>query len=126
KTTKIYATFTPKTSKTTCSWSGAYTYIDRETGEVIDCQFFVACLPYSDYAFAMAVPSQSTADFLFALGRCLEDLGGVPQLLVPDNLKAAVAKSDRYEPDIRRAFEDFANHYGTAVLPARARKPQDK
>src|SRR5690554_2700406 len=65
-------------------------YIDRQTGEVIDCQFFVACLPYSDYAFAMAVPSQSTADFLFALGRCLEDLGGVPRLLVPDNLKAAV------------------------------------
>lgn len=101
-------------------------YIDRETGEVIQCQFFVACLPYSDYAFAMAIPSQTTSDFLYALGMCLQDLGGVPQLLVPDNLKAAVTKADRYEPDINKAMEDFANHYGTAVLPARVRKPQDK
>lgn len=101
-------------------------YVDRETGEVIACQLFVACLPFSDYAFAMAVPSQSTADFLYALSRCMEDLGGVPQLLVPDNLKAAVVKADRYEPDINQALEDFANHYGTAVLPARVRKPQDK
>src|SRR5690606_27712831 len=101
-------------------------YIDRDTGEVIECQLFVACLPYSDYAFAMAVPSQSTADFLYALSRCLEDIGGVPRLLVPDNLKAAVVKADRYEPDINQALEDFANHYGTAVLPARVRKPQDK
>lgn len=101
-------------------------YIDRATGEVIECQLFVACLPHSDYAFAMAVPSQSTSDFLFALSRCFEDLGGVPQLLVPDNLKAAVVRADRYEPDINQALEDFANHYGTAVLPARVRKPQDK
>jgi transposase len=113
---KLYIDFAGKT----------IAYIDRQTGEVIDCQFFVACLPYSDYAFAMAVPSQSTGDFLFALGRCLEDLGGVPRLLVPDNLKAAVVKADRYEPVISRALEDFANHYGTAVLPARVRKPQDK
>lgn len=101
-------------------------YIDRETGEVIECQLFVACLPYSDYAFAMAVPSQSTADFLYALSRCLEDIGGVPQLLVPDNLKAAVTKADRYEPDINQSLADFANHYAAAVLPARVRKPQDK
>lgn len=101
-------------------------YIDTETGEVISCQLFVACLPYSDYAFAIAVPSQGISDFLYALTRCLEDLGGVPQLLVPDNLKAAVIKADRYEPDINQALEDFANHYGTAVLPARVRKPQDK
>ncbi|QDH78190.1 IS21 family transposase [Echinicola soli] len=101
-------------------------YIDRETGEVISCQFFVACLPCSDYAFAMAVPSQRIADFLHALACCLEHLGGVPSLLVPDNLKSAVNKADKYEPDINRALEDFANHYGTAVLPARVRKPQDK
>ena len=101
-------------------------YIAGETGEVISCQLFVACLPYSDYAFAIAVPSQRIADFLYALSRCLEDLGGVPQLLVPDNLKAAVIKADRYEPDINQALEDFANHYRTAVLPARVRKPQDK
>jgi transposase len=101
-------------------------YIDKETGEAIECHVFVACLPYSDYAFAMAVESQSTTDFLYALSCCLRSLGGVPLALVPDNLKAAVVKADRYEPQINRALEDFANHYGTTVLPARARKPKDK
>ncbi len=50
----------------------------------------------------------------------------MPQVLVPDNLKAAVIKASRYEPDINRAMEDFANHYHTTVVPARARKPKDK
>ncbi|BDD01296.1 transposase (plasmid) [Persicobacter psychrovividus] len=101
-------------------------YIDAETGEVINCQVFVACLPYSDYCFAMAVPSQTTDDFIFALKCCLEHLGGVPKALVPDNLKAAVVQTNRYEPKINRVLEDFANHYGTVVVPARPRKPQDK
>lgn len=101
-------------------------YVDKETGELTGCQVFVACLPYSDYSFAMAVKSQSTEDFLYALSCCLQALGGVPQALVPDNLKAAVIKASRYEPAINRALEDFANHYGTTVVPARAKKPQDK
>ena len=101
-------------------------YVDVQTGEVIHCQVFVACLPYSDYSFAMAVKSQSVGDFLYALGCCLEYLGGVPQVLVPDNLKAAIIKASRYEPDVNRAMEDFANHYGTTVIPTRARKPKDK
>ena len=74
------------------------TYIDKSTGEVIKCQVFTACLPYSDYSFVMAVRSQSTEDFLYALSCCLNELGGVPLALVPDNLKAAVIKANRYEP----------------------------
>src|SRR5690606_34723583 len=101
-------------------------YIDKETGEEIFVQVFVACLPYSDYCFAMAVRSQKIEDFIHALSCCLNDLGGVPQTLVPDNLKAAVIKANAYEPDINRALEDFANHYGTTVTPARPLKPQDK
>ncbi|AFL85300.1 transposase [Belliella baltica DSM 15883] len=101
-------------------------YIDRETGELIQCQLFVACLPFSDYSFAMAVPSQTLEDFLYALACCLEFLGGVTQILVPDNFKAAVVKADRYEPDLNRALEDFASHYGMAVVPTRAAKPKDK
>ncbi len=101
-------------------------YTDPETGEVIHCQVFVACLPYSDYAFAMAVPSQTLSDFIYALGCCLQDLGGVPAALVPDNLKSAVTKANRYEPDINRAMEDFANHYGCVVIPARSAHPKDK
>lgn len=101
-------------------------YQDKGAGELVQCQVFVACLPYSDYCFAMAVKSQNTEDFLYALSCCLEDIGGVPQVLVPDNLKAAVVKANQYEPTINRAMEDFANHYGATVIPARPRKPQDK
>jgi transposase len=101
-------------------------YIDLDTGELVSCQVFVACLPYSDYSFAMAVRSQSVDDFLHALGCCLRELGGVPQVLVPDNLKSAIIKASSYEPDVNRAMEDFANHYNTTVIPTRARKPKDK
>ena len=101
-------------------------YIDRETGEVIKVQVFVACLPYSDYSFCMAVRSQSTDDFLYALSCCLRHLGGSPKILVPDNLKAAVIKADRYEPELNRVMEDFANHFNFVVCPARSRHPKDK
>lgn len=101
-------------------------YVDRETGELTECQIFVACLPYSDYSFAMAIPSQNTNDFIYALQCCLKGIGGVPKALVPDNLKSAVIKSSRYEPTINTVLEDLANHYGTVVAPARVRKPKDK
>lgn len=101
-------------------------YIDKSTGEIIQCQVFVACLPYSDYCFAMAVHSQKIEDFIEALSHCLKHFGGVPQVLVPDNLKSAVVRSNRYEPCINQVLEDFANHYGTTVTPARVRRPQDK
>jgi transposase len=101
-------------------------YVDRQTGEIHKAQVFVATLPYSDYTFAMAVSSQSTDNFLYALSCCLTFLGGCPKILVPDNLKAAVIKADPYEPTLNHIMEDFANHYNFAVLPARARKPRDK
>jgi len=101
-------------------------YIDATTGEIIECQVFVACLPYSDYSFCMAVPSQRIDDFIYALTCCLQSLGGAPKVLVPDNLKSAVTKANRYEPGINQVLEDFANHYNMAVVPARARKPKDK
>lgn len=113
---KLYIDFAGKT----------LSYIDKSTGEVIKCQVFVACLPYSDYCFAMAVKSQCVEDFIYALVRCLSHLGGVPKALIPDNLKAAVIKADRYEPGINTALDDLANHYSTTVVPARARKPKDK
>ena len=101
-------------------------YINPQTGETVQCQVFVACLPYSDYSFAMAVASQSIEDFLHALSCALAFFGGAPQVLVPDNLKAAIVKANRYDPEINRALEDFANHYGLTVIPARVRKPRDK
>jgi transposase len=101
-------------------------YIDKETGEVIPVNVFVGCLPFSDYTFIIAVKHQTTEDFLYALARCLEHLGGCPKILVPDNLKAAVVKADPYEPELNRLPEDFSNHYGFVVIPARAARPKDK
>ena len=100
--------------------------VDPQTGEITFCPVFVACLPYSDYCFAMAVKSQGIDDFLHALRCSLEFFGGVPDVLVPDNLKSAVIKSSRYEPDVNHALEDFANHNGIAIIPARVAKPKDK
>ena len=73
-----------------------------------------------------AVSTQRTDDFLHALTCCLHHLGGSPKILVTDNLKASVIKADRYEPGLNRIMEDFANHYGFAVIPARVRSPKDK
>ena len=101
-------------------------YIDRETAEVIKVQVFVACMPATDYGFAMAVPSQKSEDFIHALTSCFQALGGVPKIIVSDNLKAAVTKTDPYEPQINRIMEDMANHYGCVVVPARPRRPKDK
>jgi len=101
-------------------------YVDSETGEVKQAQVFVATLPYSNYTFLMAVHSQKTEDFLYALSCALSYFGGSPKILVPDNLKAAVTKADKYEPDINTVMEDFGNHYGFVVCPARVRKPRDK
>jgi len=100
-------------------------YVDHSTGELIPCQVFVACLPFSDYCFALVVPSQRISDFLYALSCCLNDIGGTPVMLVTDNLKSAIIKTYRYEPEINRALKDFANHYNITVIPARPRKPKD-
>jgi transposase len=101
-------------------------YVDVESGEEIKCQVFAAVLPASDYPFFKAVPSQKVEDFLDGLQSALQFFGGVPKILVPDNLKAAVVKSDRYQPEVNTILEDFANHYGCVTLPARAYKPKDK
>ena len=101
-------------------------YVNIETGEVIRCQCFVACLPCTDYCFVCCVPSQSTEDFVYAISQCMKHLGGVPKIWVPDNLKAAVVKCDRYEPTLNRMLEDMANHYGAVICPARPRHPKDK
>ncbi len=101
-------------------------YIDRETGELIYCPVFVACLPFSDYSFSMVVRSQCIEDFLYALKTCLEFFGGCPRILVTDNLKSAIIKANRYEPDVNQSLEDFCNHYKIAIMPARVAKPKDK
>ena len=101
-------------------------YIDRETGEIVKVQTFVASLPASDYGYMLCVPSQRTEDFVYAIAQFLKHIGGVPRILVPDNLKAAIVKTDRYEPTINKMLEDMANHYGCFIQPARPLHPKDK
>lgn len=101
-------------------------YIDPDTGEIKIAEVFVACMPYSDYIFVYCVPSQRTEDFLFALRLCLEHLGGVPPIVVPDNLKSAVITPDRHEPDLNKALQDMGNHYGFTVLPCDPGEPTQK
>jgi transposase len=100
--------------------------IDRETGEVRAAQIFVAVLGASNYTYVEATWTQSLPDWLTAQVRALEFFGGVPRLLVPDNLKSAVTKACRYEPVLNRSYQEFLEHYGTAALPARPYKPRDK
>jgi len=99
---------------------------DRDTGQVRQAQIFVAVLGASNYTYAEASWTQSLPDWLGAHVRALEFFNGVPQAIVPDNLKSAVNKVHRYEPELNPAYQDFAEHYALAILPARARRPRDK
>jgi transposase len=89
-------------------------------------QIFVAVLGASNYTYAEATFSQQMPDWIGAHTRALEFFGGATELAVPDNLRAAVTRAHRFEPDVNRTYEDFARHYGMAVLPARPYKPRDK
>ncbi|MCK4502708.1 MAG: IS21 family transposase, partial [Desulfuromonadales bacterium] len=80
----------------------------------------------SSYTFAEATFSQNLSDWLGSHRRAFEFFGGVPEIVIPDNLKSAVNKPCRYEPDLNPSYQDLAEHYGTAVIPARVRKPKDK
>ncbi len=101
-------------------------FIDPKTGEIIWVEVFIAVLGCSQMTYCQAVHSQKKADFLMALANCLTFFGGVPQAIVPDNLKSAVTKSHPYEPDLNESLEDFAAHYSTIIYPARSKHPRDK
>ena len=101
-------------------------YVELESGEVVKVEVFVATFPFSDYGFALAVPSQNADDFAFALISLFRHIGGVPRILVPDNLKAAVDKADRFAPKLNTLLQDLASYYGAVVEPARVRHPKDK
>lgn len=100
--------------------------VDRHSGEIVPVQFFVAILGASQLTYAEASMSQKKEDFITSVENALYYFGGVPAAIVPDNLKSAVIQSNRYEPTVNETFLDFAEHYGTTVLPARAYKPRDK
>ena len=100
--------------------------IDRLTGEIRMAQIFVAVLGASSFTFAKATWTQALPDWIDAHVRAFEAIGGVPELVVPDNAKTAIVKASFYEPEVNRTYAEMAAHYGTAILPARPRRPRDK
>ncbi len=100
--------------------------INPHTGEIRKAQIFVAVLGASNYTYAEATFSQQLEDWIGSHVRAFNFFDGVPEAIVPDNLKSGVSKSCRYEPDINPTYHDLARHYQTVVLPARPRKPRDK
>ena len=99
---------------------------DAQTGKIRLAQVYVATLGFSNAIHAEASWTQSAADWIASNDRALKAFGGVPQAIVPDNLKSAVTKPDRFEPVINASFQEWAEHVGTTILPARVRKPDDK
>jgi transposase len=100
--------------------------IDAATGEIRQAQIFVATLGASNYTYACATATQTTADWVGSLIGALEFIGGTPKLVVPDQPRAVIAHPDRYEPGVGRLVEEFCSHYSVAVLPARPAHPRDK
>jgi len=100
--------------------------VDATTGEAHQVELFVMVLGASNYTFAEATRTQKIADFASSVVRGLEFFEGVPEVLVPDQLRSAVSGPDRYDPDINTTLLELARHYGTTIIPARPRKPRDK
>jgi len=100
--------------------------VNPDTGEVRTAQLFVATWGASNYTYAEATWSQNQADFINAHVRAFEFFKGTPKIVVPDNLKSGVIKTHRYEPDINPAYQQMAEHYQVAIIPARPYRPKDK
>ena len=100
--------------------------VDPQTGEIRLAQIFVAVLGASGYTFAEATLSQKLPDWIGSHVRAFDFFACVPEIVVPDNLKSAVTKPCRYEPELNASYADMARHYGVAIIPARPYKPRDK
>lgn len=100
--------------------------VDRSTGEVHEAQVFVGCLGASNYTFCEATNTQSLPDWIESHVRMFEFFEGLPEIVVPDNLKSGIKNPHRYEPDANPTYQDMALHYGVAIIPTRVAKPKDK
>lgn len=107
-------------------WAGATIPIYQPDGTVWEAALFVGALGVSSYTYAEATPNKQMESFLRAHRNAFAFYGGCPQLLIEDNTKTGVTRACRYEPDLNPTYQEFAEHYGVGVLPARVRKPRDK
>lgn len=93
---------------------------------VLEAEVFVAVLGASNFTYAEALPSQELPHWIAGHVHAFEYFGGVPEIVVPDNLRSGVSKAHRYEADLNRTYEEMATHYRVAVIPARVHRPRDK
>lgn len=100
--------------------------IDPKTGEIQEAEIFVAVLGASSYTYAEAQWHQDLSNWIGGHVRAYDFLGGVTEVVVPDNLRAAVNHPSRYDPEINQTYQEMAEHYGVAVIPARVARPRDK
>jgi transposase len=108
-------------------WAGQTARImDRDTGESAEAYLFVAALPYSGYSYAEAFLSRNQESWIAAHVNAYSYFGGVTRVVVPDNLKTGVIKHTREEVVLNKTYHEMAEHYGTAILPARVNTPKDK
>jgi transposase len=108
-------------------WAGdPMAYADPVTGQLVNASLFVAAWSFSAYSYVEAFADMTLGSWIDGHVHAFEYFGGTGRLLVPDNLRAGVSKADRYEPVLNPAYARLAEHYGTAIVPARVRKPRDK
>lgn len=108
-------------------WAGQTAYIiNTDTGELIEVYIFVSVLPYSGYTYIEAFLSRDSEAWITGHVNMYKYFGGSTRILVPDNLKTGVDKNTKAETVINRVYQEMAQHYATAVIPARVRKPKDK
>jgi transposase len=100
--------------------------VDTKTGEISEAHLFVACMGFSNYTYAEAFASEQLPCWIAGHVHAFAHFGAAPEIVVPDNPKAIVTRADRYEPDLNRTFEEMAECYGCAIIPARVGKPRDK
>lgn len=108
-------------------WAGQTAHIaDTDTGEQLDAYLFVAVLPYSGYAYTEAFLDMKQDAWITAHVNAYRFFGGVTRILRPDNLKTGIIKNTKVETVVNKTYQEMAEHYGTAIIPARPRKPKDK
>ncbi len=100
--------------------------VDSRTGEILRAELFVGVLGRSSYMYVEATWTQGLSDWLMSHRRMFEFFGGVPQIVVPDNLRSGVTKPDRYEAVVNRSYEELCDYYGSCVIPSRVGRPRDK
>jgi transposase len=107
-------------------WAGQTLSYTNTSGEIEKLYFFVSDLPASSYLYVEPFRNMGQESWITAHINAFEYYNGVPAITVPDNTKTAVIKAKYYDPELNKTYHDFARHYGTAIIPARANSPRDK